>query len=278
LSRPLVELILPTHCRPHSLPYAVEAVRRQTVADFRLHVIGDGAGEATEAVVRAVGDPRVAYHAFPKAPGFGIASRNAVLRTLTAPYVAYATDDDLLFPDHLERGLRALEASGRELVVSRPAHVAYPGEFDAHFFAFAWRRVPFRRTLRRWFSGSTTYVHRRTLFARMGYWDETLSRFIDREFGRRAWRAGLAAYGDDITVLRFYARHWDHRYASLSEPPQKRFLERLGDPAWVAEARAAARRPPGLAVRARQWADLARFAFGSGPRLLRYAAERRRRA
>jgi len=262
---PLVELILPTHRRPHTLPYAIRSVLLQSV--------GDGCDDATRDAA-GVDDPRVAFHAFPKAPGFGIANRNTLLRQLAAPFVAYATDDDLLFPDHLEHGLRVLEETGAELVATRPGHVAIPGEYDPHHFAFSWKRVPFAAELRRWFVGSATLVHRRSLFERIGYWDETLSRFVDREFFRRAWRAGLAVYRDEMTVLRFYARHWDAVYPRLSEPPQRLFLDRLQDPGWRESARRAARVAPSLGARRRQWKDFFSFAMGSGPKLLRYALER----
>jgi hypothetical protein len=157
-----VDVILPTHRRPHTIAYAVEAVLRQTHSDFALHVVGDGCDDATEAAVRRVSDARVHVHRFAKARGFGYANRNHVLRATSAPLIAYANDDDLWFPDHLERGLAALEQRGLDLVAFRSVHVQVPDLLDPHFFAFDWR-VRLGTFLRNWFLGAGTLLHRRAV-------------------------------------------------------------------------------------------------------------------
>jgi glycosyltransferase involved in cell wall biosynthesis len=272
-----VDVILPTHARPHTVGYAIAAILRQTHPHFTLHVVGDGCDDATERAVRAHADPRVRFHRFPKARGYGYANRNRVLAAAQATFIAYATDDDLWFADHLELALTALARDALALVALRPIHVDFPDTVDAHFFAFDWRR-PRRATdlLRNWFIGGPIIVHRRSVFDRVGYWDERLARFGDREFFNRARRAGAAAYVDVPTVVRFYALHWEHHYAALAEPPQRRYLAALRDPAWVRQVRTAAapgRRAP--SVRARQWRDFGRFALRSGPKLLRFWYEAR---
>lgn len=270
-----VDIILPTHRRPHTIAYSIAAVLGQTHAQFTLHVVGDGCDDATAEIVRAVRDPRVRFYRFAKARGFGYANRNHVLRGTAAPVVAYAADDDLWFPDHLARGLEVLEQGDVDLVAFRSAHVQVPDLLDPHFFAFDWRATPLSAFLRNWFLGALTIVHRRSLFERVGYWNDELYRFGDREFFNRARGAGTSRYVDCITVLRFYALHWDAHYGGLSAPPQARYLERLADPAWREQVRAAA--APGarsLAVRRRQWADLARFALRSGPKFVRFWYER----
>src|SRR5262245_38196122 len=98
-----VDVLLPTHARPHTLPFAIRAVLGQTLRDLRLHVMGDGCDDRTEAAVRAVRDARVSFRRLPKALGFGYANRNVVLRETHAPFVAYASDDDLWLPDHLQK-------------------------------------------------------------------------------------------------------------------------------------------------------------------------------
>src|SRR4029079_207278 len=97
----------------------MESVLRQTVADFTLEIVGDGCDEETERVVLGTGDPRVKFSRFSKGMGFGYSHRNTVLRRGRSPYVAYMTDDDLLFPDHLELALSALERPGPSLAAFR---------------------------------------------------------------------------------------------------------------------------------------------------------------
>src|SRR6185436_3459422 len=71
-----VDVILPTYRRPHTIAYAIRSVLAQTHRDFTLHVVGDGCSAETEAVVDGIQDPRIRFHLFPKAMGFGYAHRN----------------------------------------------------------------------------------------------------------------------------------------------------------------------------------------------------------
>jgi glycosyltransferase involved in cell wall biosynthesis len=135
----LVDIILPTQHRPHTVGYAIQAVIAQTYRCWRLHVVCDGCDERTEAVVRSFGDDRIAFYRFPKAPGFGYAHRNTVLRQTDGEFVAYATDDDLWLSDHLATGIEALRSRELALVAFRSALVAVPDRLDPHFFAYDWR-------------------------------------------------------------------------------------------------------------------------------------------
>src|SRR5258708_10689029 len=186
-----VDVLLPTHRRPHTLRFAIDSVLAQTHRDFLLHIVGDGCPDETESIVRGVGDPRIRFHRFPKAPGFGYGLRNGVLRATTAPFIAYMTDDDLWFPDHLEQGLSHLRREELSLVAFRSCHVTHPGRLDPHFFAFDWRSRRPSTLLRNLFMGSAECLHRRDVFDRAGYWNDSLSRFGDREFYHRVRTSGL---------------------------------------------------------------------------------------
>src|SRR5262249_32319888 len=135
-----VDIILPTHARAHTIGCAIEAILQQTHTRFALHVVGDGCDDATAAAVQAYGDARVSLHRLPKARGYGYATRTRVLAASDGQFVAYAPDDDLWSPDHLELALRALERDRLEQVAMRPIHVTPPDQLDAHFFAFDWQR------------------------------------------------------------------------------------------------------------------------------------------
>lgn len=99
-----VTVIVPTHDHASTLPLAVRSVLEQTVEDLRVVIIGDGVGDDTRAVVQqlSVADDRVEFIDRPKQPRHAENVRAEVLRTATSPYIAYAGDDDLLLPHHLE--------------------------------------------------------------------------------------------------------------------------------------------------------------------------------
>jgi glycosyltransferase involved in cell wall biosynthesis len=268
----LVDVILPTHRRAHTIGYSIQSVVQQRYAAWRLHVIGDGCDDATEAVVRSFADPRIAFYRFPKAPGFGYVHRNTVLGQTSGEFVAYATDDDLWFPDHLAKAVSALERDGLALAAFRSAHVRPPDMLDPFFFAYDWRAVPGAQSLMRWFVGAVECVHRRTVFAEVGDWNDALSRFGDREFHNRVRASSLPTrYVDELTVLRFYAMHWDRQYSNLAEPPQARYVDRLRDDEWIERLRQSTRpRQRSLAVRRRQWHDFMTFGIRSGPKFARF--------
>lgn len=275
----IVDIILPTYRRPHTIGYAIRAVVQQSYRAWRLHVIGDGCDETTESVVRAFADPRIAFYRFPKAVGFGYVHRNTVLRQTDGEFIAYATDDDLWFPDHLEKGLAALE-QGLALAAFRSAHVRFPDTLDPFFFAYDWRGGPAAQWLMRWFVGSVECVHRRTVFEEVGYWNDALFRFGDREFHNRVRRSALLTrYFDEITVLRFYAMHWDEHYSKLEAPPQAAYVERLRAAGWTEQLRHEAQpRRRSLAVRRRQWQDFMNFGIRSGPKFARFWLQKWRSA
>ena len=178
-------------------------------------------------------------------------------------------DDDLLLYDHLAIAVGALQ-SGVELVLVRSCAVTFPAHVDPHFFAFTWQGLLAPRWLRPWFFGSVNCVHERRLFDRVGYWNGSLSRFGDREFVNRSRRGASWHYVDQITVLRFYAIHWDGRYDRMLAPPQSIYCEKVEDPAWIESLRRRAALPCSWRSRSRQIHDFLEFGIRSGPRFARF--------
>lgn len=94
---------MPTHARPDVLGLAIDSVLDQSLGDFELLLVGDGVDDATRDVVARYTDPRIRWFDLPKAPHFGYANRNVALARSRGSLIAFAADDDLMFPDHLER-------------------------------------------------------------------------------------------------------------------------------------------------------------------------------
>jgi glycosyltransferase involved in cell wall biosynthesis len=88
-------------------------VLSQTVSDWELIIICDGAPEETAAAAEgyAARDARISVRAFPKGERHGEHHRHLVLQEARGRYVAQIGDDDIWFPDHL----RELELLLREV-------------------------------------------------------------------------------------------------------------------------------------------------------------------
>ncbi|PWV99200.1 glycosyl transferase family 2 [Hoeflea marina] len=107
--KPLFSVLMPTHSRVDVIGHSIASVLAQDEADFELLVVGDGAAAGTAELVAGFGDPRIRYLGLPKAPDFGYANRNAMLRQSRGRFIAFAADDDLWLPDHLAILAAALE-------------------------------------------------------------------------------------------------------------------------------------------------------------------------
>lgn len=106
---PRFTVLLPIVRPPLFLPYAIETVLAQTVAEFEVFIICDGAPPETIRCGEefAARDPRVKVLTFPKGERIGEGHWHAALEQAKGTYIAHFEDDDLWFPNHLEE-LQAL--------------------------------------------------------------------------------------------------------------------------------------------------------------------------
>lgn len=98
---------------PVFLPCAIESVLAQTVEEFELCVVCDGAPAETIdcAQQHARRDPRIKVFVFPKGERIGEAHWHNVLAGASGRYVAHIEDDDLWFPNHLEEMEKLLQTA-----------------------------------------------------------------------------------------------------------------------------------------------------------------------
>ena len=123
---PLFSILLPTHNRPDVIALSIRSVLDQTFTDFELLIAGDGAAEGTAAAVLAFDDARIRWFDLPKAPGFGYSNRNIVLRQARGKFFAFASDDDLMLPNHLSEVKRLLD-TGAALACTRAVWISSDG-------------------------------------------------------------------------------------------------------------------------------------------------------
>jgi len=110
---PLFTVLLPVRRLPVFLPLAIESVLEQSLTDFELVVICDGAPGETVACAEeyARRDARVKVNGHSKSERQAEAYRHIALAASGARYVAHVCDDDLWFPNHLVEMEKLLSAT-----------------------------------------------------------------------------------------------------------------------------------------------------------------------
>ncbi len=187
---PRFSVLLTTHNRSNLLRYAILSVLSQTEGDFELLIVGDGCTDNSAAIVAAFNDTRIRWFDLPKAPYFGYANRNVALRQAAGEYIAFVSDDDLVFPDHLALLAATLEKSDAEWAYNRPLWVTDDGfvvpfannllnsdELDN--FLTVWNPIP-----------STCVMYRRSCLDKYGYFPEDVPASGDWKYWIRIIEGG----------------------------------------------------------------------------------------
>ncbi len=190
-------VLLPTHDRPDTLQHSMRSVLAQTDGDLELIVVGDGCNDATRAVVASFDDPRIQFLDLPKAEGYGYASRADALRHARGRYLAFAADDDLWAPLHLECLGQVLD-SGHALAYSLPLWVVPTGEVvpTPIDLGVAPERATFMAGN---YLPATSVVARRDAVERVGGWPADVPSAADWEL----WKRIIELPGVSIGVLPF---------------------------------------------------------------------------
>ena len=207
---PIFSVILPTYNRSDVLPYSIDSILSQSEKNFELLIVNDGSSDATMEVARHFKDPRIQWFDLPKAPYVGYANRNIALRGAKGDLIAYASHDDMWFPDHLAKMAMPFHRQHVDFAYSMPLwampngvmvpimdNIEMQDELDQYFELTN-------------FIPSQCVVHRRSCLGRFGYWPEDVAIGGDWELWKSIIEGGGCSnfvYIPFPTGLHFKA-HW----------------------------------------------------------------------
>lgn len=195
----LVTVVLPTYRRSRFLGRAIESVLRQTHEEFELIVVDDASPECdTPRIVEQVRDPRVRFIRR-ETNGGPAASRNTAVRAGTGPLIAFLDDDDEYYPECLKSFVQAFAA----VPGSSYAWCAWDqireegGVVRIETIDWAPDGCPDRdraKWVRSWFMNprppTGALAIRRSLFDRVGGFDESLRAAVDTDLWLRLLECG----------------------------------------------------------------------------------------
>jgi GalNAc5-diNAcBac-PP-undecaprenol beta-1,3-glucosyltransferase len=190
---PRVDIVIPTHDHALLLPLAVASAQEQTVGGVRVVVLGDGVGDDTRDVMASMlrDDPELVFVDRPKAGRTGERHRAELLATTDAEHVTYLGDDDLLFPDHVERMIALLERA--DVAMPQSTHWHPDGEVDTSPWSL--EDEP----------GRSMALDGVSLFSLTGL-AHTMAAYRRLPFGWRDTPPGF--YTDQYMLLQFLAEDW----------------------------------------------------------------------
>jgi glycosyltransferase involved in cell wall biosynthesis len=117
VTTPAVSVCIPTYNGTQYVERTIRSVLAQTYTDFELVVRDDGSTDETLEVVRSIDDDRIRIVAGHENAGAGANFALAVAEA-SGTYVKLLCQDDVIYPDCLERQVGALEADPGVVMVS----------------------------------------------------------------------------------------------------------------------------------------------------------------
>ena len=205
--KPLVSVLMSTYNRREYLPAAIASIRQQSYPHWELILVNDG-GTPVEDIVFRENDRRIHLINLPKHSWKGHAINSAFVAS-RGDFIAYLDDDDIWYPDHLERLLLPLmTVSGMEMTYSDAYDVTLE-EDEKGSFKETKRELRYQQQvtigdlLGQNHVQGMVVVHRRNLFSLAGGMDEQLRVLIDWDLWRR-----MAAVTYPYHVSRITADHF----------------------------------------------------------------------
>lgn len=183
---PTVSMIVPTYNRAHLLGRAIQSVLNQTYQDFELIVVDDGSSDNTGEVVATFADSRIHYLRHEENRG-AAAARNTAIKTAQGRYIAFLDSDDEWLPEKLEKQMKVFGN------VSSRVGIVYTdmwriGQDGVRKYWHSSRIMPEDGLIYDHLIGGrltgismSSVIIRRGCFAKVGMFDEELSRLIDRD-------------------------------------------------------------------------------------------------
>ena len=106
----LVSVIMRTYNRLDEIRDSIQSVLSQSINDFELIIINDGGLKEIKDIAESFSSDKIKYIRLFKNKG-PAGAFNAGLLAATGKYIAYLDDDDIFYPDHLEKLSYFLESN-----------------------------------------------------------------------------------------------------------------------------------------------------------------------
>jgi glycosyltransferase involved in cell wall biosynthesis len=195
--QPVVSVIIPVFNGERFLREAVQTVLAQNYSPLEIVIVDDGSTDSTASVAKSLGEPVRYLHQTNQGPA---AARNRGIEQAQGSLLAFADADDLWPGNKLELQLPCLiEDVAVDIVMGRIQQVLLSETEDGETQAKEFAEPAFSVNL-----GSA--IIRKSVFERVGLFDETMRYSEDVDWFMRAREAGAAIKTIDAVTL-LYRQH-----------------------------------------------------------------------
>lgn len=188
--RPLVTVVVITHNSAQYLGHCLHALCRQTFADLEILVVDDGSTDGTEALVRAIDDPRVVYLRNASQEGRPRARNQGIARA-TGEWLFFTDADCLPIRTWVEEGVQTFRERHCAGVEGRTRPVEAP--------TLAQRSVV-NEDGGQWQTCNIAY-RREVLVSAGGFDERYVDAYEDRDMALRVLRLGRIEFCPDMLVF-----------------------------------------------------------------------------
>jgi len=230
---PLISVLMSTHNRREFLPTAIASIRAQTYPNWELVLVRDG-GEQVADLISRINDSRIRLIELEERRGKGHAINRAFLES-RGEFIAYLDDDDIFYPEHLDKLLFFLiniPTIGMAITNTEKITLEENGQGLFHEIK---RELIYHRQITAgelldknqitWLS----VMHKRELFEQVGGLDERLSALIDHDLWRRMT---VQAYPYHVTATT--AEYYTRKYPAISGKGQITQMAESDPPRYLA--------------------------------------------
>ena len=225
---PVVSIVMRTAERPELLRRAIASIVAQTYKNLEIVLVDNGALDARSVAQEASCGLPLTY-VRPNERASLAQALNLGMRNAGGTYVGYLDDDDILYPDHCARLVSLLERAKADFAYSNCvceyAKIDLEGRKDVQGM-YVYTHWQYR--LDELFSSNLTtihsVIHRRSLFERFGYADETLPVTEDWELWLRMATGGASFVYLDRSTCEYSWRD-DARNPNTSTKRRQEFAQ-----------------------------------------------------
>lgn len=203
-----ISVIMATYNRAGTIERAVRSVLNQTFKEFELVIVDDGSKDNTEEVIKAFNDSRITY--YKKENGGQSSARNYGIKRAKGKYIMFLDDDDEFIDTALERSYKKIEDTGLKWIYcTQYLSIRKEGE------VLVSRGNGIKGDVYKYLLGGnflgTGEIFAKEIFERVGYFDENLKIYEDKEL-----RVRLAKEGYKIDLLEGFIYKYYENESSVS--------------------------------------------------------------